>query len=121
MIRDISKGFRDITRVSMKFFILTFLIGFFLIFTIPSSEAHVLIIADGNSDSPEMLSEAKNTAMALESKGYKVLKLYQKNATTKEIMKGMYRADAVIYVGHGGTNLETTMVTGVTPPHHLHW
>jgi hypothetical protein len=38
----------------------------------------------------------------LESKGYKVLKLYQENATTKKMMKGMYNADAVIYVGHGG-------------------
>ncbi|HOI39868.1 MAG TPA: hypothetical protein PLC38_01850 [Methanobacterium sp.] len=38
----------------------------------------------------------------MESKGYKVLKLYQENATTKKMMKGMYNADAVIYVGHGG-------------------
>lgn len=94
--------FRDVTRGSGKFLIITLLICLFFIFTLPSAEAHVLIIADGDSSNPEVLTEAKNTASALESKGYKVLKLYQKNATTKKIMKGMYRADAVIYVGHGG-------------------
>lgn len=87
-----------------KFFVFTVLTSLLFLFTltVPSSEAHVLIIADGDSANPELVTEAKNTASALESKGYKVLKLYQKNATTKKMMKGMYQADAVIYLGHGG-------------------
>lgn len=39
---------------------------------------------------------------ALKSKGYQVLELYRSAATGKNIVKGMYGADAVIYAGHGG-------------------
>ncbi len=87
-----------------KILIFTLLSSLFFIFTflVPSSQAHVVIIADGDSSSPELVTEAENTAQALDAKGYEVLKLYQKNATTKKIMKGMYNADAVIYLGHGG-------------------
>lgn len=87
-----------------KFYIFTVLLGLFFIFsfTVPSSEAHVLIIADGKGDQPDLLEEADNTARALTAKGYKVKKLYKTNATTKNMMKGMYNADAVIYLGHGG-------------------
>ncbi len=75
---------------------------FILNFSINTSEAHVLIIADGDSSNPSLISEAENTAAALDAKGYEVLELYQEDATTKNIMKGMYNADAVIYLGHGG-------------------
>lgn len=80
------------------------LLGLFFIFsfTTPHSEAHVLIIADGDSSNPDLIDEADNTADALTDKGYQVKKLYQKNATTKNIMKGLYNADVVIYLGHGG-------------------
>ena len=90
--------------IERKFYFFTVLFSLFFIFsfTVPSSDAHVLIIADGNSDNPSLITEADNTADALESKGYKVKKLYQKNATTRNIMKGLYNADAVIYLGHGG-------------------
>ncbi len=41
-----------------KFLIFTLLAGLFFIFTftVPSSEAHVLIIADGDSANPELLT-----------------------------------------------------------------
>lgn len=86
----------------MPVFIVLGCLFFIFSFSTPSSHAHVLIIADGDSSNPELREEGDNTASTLKSKGYKVLKLSQKNATTKNIMKGMYKADAVIYIGHGG-------------------
>jgi len=84
---------------------LALIAGLFFIFTYttPSSEAHVLIVADdGGNENPDWLIEANNTAQALDSKGYQVLELAGDNATGKNIMKGMYNADALIYIGHGG-------------------
>ncbi|OPY27597.1 MAG: Copper resistance protein CopC [Methanobacterium sp. PtaU1.Bin242] len=80
------------------------LFGLFFVFNImPSTcEAHVLIIADGDNSTPALLTEGQATATALKSQGYNVLELYRENATTKNIMKGMYNADALIYLGHGG-------------------
>jgi hypothetical protein len=78
-------------------------IGFFCIFSfISSSEAHILIIGDSLSDYPQALQETQGLAHDLKLRGYQVLELYQSNATTKNILKGMYDADAVIYAGHGG-------------------
>ncbi len=64
---------------------------------LPAAEAHVLIVSDSNN-----YNEASKIGKTLKSKGYHVLELYGENATTKNIIKGMYNADAVIYEGHGG-------------------
>lgn len=75
-----------------------------LLFTlsiIPSSEAHILIVANGDNTTPDSYQVVKNTADVLKSNGYDVLELYGENATTKNIIKGMYNADAMIYAGHG--------------------
>jgi hypothetical protein len=64
---------------------------------LPAAEAHILVISDSNN-----YNEASKIVKSLKSKGYHVLWLYGENATTKNIIKGMYKADAVIYEGHGG-------------------
>ena len=64
---------------------------------LPAAEAHILLISDANN-----YNEASKIGKTLKSKGYNVLELYKENATTKNIIKGMYNADAVIYEGHGG-------------------
>ncbi|MEL7670087.1 hypothetical protein [Methanobacterium sp.] len=64
---------------------------------LPAAEAHILVVSDVNN-----YDEASQIVKTLKSKGYSVLWLYGKNATTKNIIKGMYKADAVIYEGHGG-------------------
>jgi hypothetical protein len=68
---------------------------------IPASEAHILIVANGDNTTPDSYEVVKNTADVLKSQGYDVLELYGENATTKNILKGMYNADAMIYAGHG--------------------
>jgi len=65
-------------------------------------EAHILIIGDSNSDYNQSYLETTTLANQLKSNGYEVLELYRSNATSKNILKGMYDADAVIYAGHGG-------------------
>jgi hypothetical protein len=67
----------------------------------PSAEAHILVVANGDNTTPDSYEVVKNTAEILKSKGYEVLELYGANATTKNILKGMYNADAMIYAGHG--------------------
>ena len=64
---------------------------------LPAAEAHILVISDSNN-----YNEASKIVKSLKSKGYHVLWLYGENATTKNVIKGMYKADAVIYEGHGG-------------------
>ena len=78
----------------------TFFAGIFAF--LPLSEAHILIIGDSQSDYPQAYTETSALAKVLKSKGYDVVALYGKNATSKNILKGMYGADAVIYDGHGG-------------------
>lgn len=68
---------------------------------LPVCEAHILIVANGDNSTPDSYLVVKETAEVLKSKGYNVLELYGSNATTKNILKGMYNADAVIYAGHG--------------------
>ncbi len=89
-------------RINHKILTSSFIITIFLIFTysIPASEAHILVIAD--NETPSSYDVVLNTAAALQAKGYNVLELYGANATTENIVKGMYNADAVIYGGHGG-------------------
>lgn len=69
---------------------------------LPTSEAHILVIGDSKSDLNPYYDETSALAGVLKSKGYNVLELYRSNATSKNILKGMYDADAVIYAGHGG-------------------
>ncbi len=69
--------------------------------SISTSEAHILIVANGDNTTPDSYEVVKNTADILKSQGYNVFELYGENATTKNIIKGMYNADAMIYVGHG--------------------
>jgi PKD repeat protein len=76
--------------------LITALFGFIFAF-LPTSEAHILVIGDSNN-----YNEASKLGSDLKVKGYDVLELYKENATTKNILKGMYGADAVIYAGHGG-------------------
>ena len=61
-----------------------------------------MIIGDSKSDYPVALQETQALASELKSRGYNVLELYQDQANTKNILKGMYDADAIIYAGHGG-------------------
>ena len=61
-----------------------------------------MIIGNADNTTPDSYQVVKATADVLKSKGYNVLELYGPNATTKNIIKGMYNADAVIYAGHGG-------------------
>ena len=84
--------------------LILYVITLFLIFIYltPFSEAHILIVADADNTTPEAYDVLHATANALKSQGYNVLELYGDNATTKNIIKGMYNADAVIYGGHGG-------------------
>lgn len=82
-------------RVS-TFVLITAILGFIFAF-LPTSEAHILVIGDSNN-----YAEASKLGSDLKTKGYNVLELYKENATAKNILKGMYGADAVIYAGHGG-------------------
>ena len=83
--------------------VLVTIITFSFIFSfVPFSSAHILIIGDSNSDIPDAYSETKSLASLLKSKGYQVYTVYRQNATAKNILKGMYGADAIIYAGHGG-------------------
>ena len=86
-------------NLPQKLLILSLLTVFFSI--IPISEAHILVIANGDNTTPESYQVVKETAEVLKSRGFEVLELYGDNATMKNILKGMYNADAVIYAGHG--------------------
>ena len=72
----------------------------------PSAQAQIVIIGSPSDDLPgDYLSDAKAIAEKLKAKGYtgnKLIELYGKNATSNNILKAMYNADAVIYIGHGG-------------------
>ena len=74
----------------------------FICSILPYSEAHILIIGDSTNDIPNTYTETQSIAKLLKSNGYSVLELYRENATTKNILMGMYGADAIIYAGHGG-------------------
>jgi hypothetical protein len=80
--------------------ILSMIMLFFV--SLSFSDAHILIVGDSKSDFSLSYEKALNTAHILKSKGYPVLELYRKDATSKNIIKGMYNADAIIYAGHGG-------------------
>ncbi|MGB9937102.1 MAG: right-handed parallel beta-helix repeat-containing protein [Methanobacterium sp.] len=79
-----------------------FLFFLFILCFINALDAHILIIGDSNSDFPTAYQETTQLANDLKQRGYDVLELYRENATSENILKGMYDADAVIYAGHGG-------------------
>ena len=74
--------------------------------SVPTAQAHIVIIGSPSSDLPaDYLTDAKEIATALKAKGYtgdKLVELYGQQATSTNILKAMYNADAVIYIGHGG-------------------
>jgi len=88
---------------------------------ISPSEAHILVIGDSNSDYPSFYAEAVQLSTDLKARGYPVVELYRANATSENILKGMYNADAVIYVGHGGYQIGHYDMNGgiATPPFSL--
>jgi hypothetical protein len=88
---------------------------------IPYSEAHILVVGDSNSDITQSYQDAVTVSKLLKSKDYDVLSLYRENATTKNILKGMYGADAIIYAGHGGYQSGHYDLKGgtATPPYAL--
>ncbi len=85
----------------------------------PYSDAHILIIGDSLGDIPTADSEAISIGNLLKSHGYPVVELLGSNATTKNILKGMYGADAIIYAGHGGYESGNYNMKGgvATPPY----
>jgi hypothetical protein len=91
-----------ISKNWFKTVLITMLSLSFVLCFVPFSSAHILIIGDSNSDIPDTYSETKSVAALLKSKGYEVYEVYRNTATTKNILKGMYGADAIIYAGHGG-------------------
>ncbi|MCL2116321.1 MAG: hypothetical protein FWH29_08880 [Methanobrevibacter sp.] len=69
--------------------------------TIATSNGHILIIGDSLNDLPIQRQEAIAIYQKLISDGYPVVFLLGDNATSENIIKGMYGADAIIYIGHG--------------------
>jgi hypothetical protein len=69
--------------------------------TIATANAHILIIGDSINDLPNERQETMSIYQKLVSDGYPVVLLLGKNATAENIIKRMYGADAMIYVGHG--------------------
>ncbi|MCK9150353.1 PKD domain-containing protein [Methanobacterium alcaliphilum] len=74
-------------------------------FSMPSADAHILVVGSPSSDLPaDYLTDAKNIAAKLKKKygSSNIVTLYGKQATAKNILMGMYNADMIIYIGHGG-------------------
>ena len=91
-----------ITEIRLKNVLLIITLFFSLVGSMGASEAHILIIGDSKNDLSVAYQETSQLAADLRARGYPVLDLYRNDATTENILKGMYGADAVIYAGHGG-------------------
>jgi len=87
----------------------------------PYADAHILIVGDSLGDIPTADSEAISIGNLLKSNGYPVVELLGSNATTKNILEGMYGADAIIYAGHGGYETGNYNMDGgvANPPYAL--
>ena len=85
----------------------------------PYSDAQILVIGDSLGDIPTADSEAISIGNLLKANGYPVIELIGSNATTKNILEGMYGADAIIYAGHGGYQTGNYNMKGgvATPPY----
>ncbi|MCL2156880.1 MAG: hypothetical protein FWH54_02530 [Methanobrevibacter sp.] len=94
------KDFRKDENITKKsiIIILSILIVFF---NISSVNAHILLIGDSMNDLPNERQETIAIYQKLIGDGYPVIFLLGDNATSENIIKGMYGADAIIYVGHG--------------------
>ena len=72
----------------------------FSLVTVQTAQAHIVIIGSPSPDLPsDYLTDPKAIAAKLKAKGYtgnKLVELYGKQATSKNILKAMYNADAVI-------------------------
>lgn len=93
---------RKIKTLIISFILIVTIFASSLAFNISTADAHILIIGDSFNDYPLSYSETNKLAQTLKSRGYEVLELYKENATSKNILKGMFNADAIIYAGHGG-------------------
>lgn len=89
----------NVTKSTKKLFIITLFI--IILSTISSVNAHILIIGDSVNDLPNERQEAITIYEKLISDGYPVVFLLGENATSENIVKGMYGADAILYIGHG--------------------
>ena len=92
-------------QVNLKMVFLSLALFFTLTGSMGLSEAHILIIGNSTGDFPLSYQETSQLAADLRANGYSVLDYYGENATTENILKGMYGADAVIYDGHGAYKL----------------
>lgn len=72
-----------------------------VLFAISTVNAHILLIGDSINDLPNEREETIAIYNKLIFDGYPVLLLIGDNATSENIIKGMYGADAIIYIGHG--------------------
>lgn len=113
--------------IIFSFILIASLLGLGLA-SVPTAQAQIVIIGSPySSDSPlpaDYLTDAKGIATSLKNKGYtgnKLVELYGKDATSTNILKAMYNADAVIYVGHGGYQYGHYNGNGgtATPPYSL--
>jgi len=96
IIKDIRKN-KSLTWKSLILF--TYII--ILSSTIATANAHILIVGDSTNDLPDVRKEAIFIYQKLVSDGYPILFLLGDNATAENIVKGMYGADVMIYMGHG--------------------
>ncbi len=62
----------------------------------------ILIVGDPEGNRPTYYQEARITAQYLKRHKYEVKELYKEDATSKNILKGMYDADGIIFIGQGG-------------------
>ena len=75
----------------------------------------ILIVGDPEGNRPTYYQEAKTTAQFLKRHKYEVKELYREDATSKNILKGMYDADGIIFIGQGGSgtyNSKTGLASG---------
>ncbi|MDR0900339.1 MAG: hypothetical protein LBM26_01660 [Methanobrevibacter sp.] len=97
-INNITNNIKSINPI--KFFFV-FIILFIISFSLSHSEAHILLVADSTNDLPNERNEAISIYNKLIADNYPVVLLVGNNATSESIIKGMYGADAIIYIGHG--------------------
>ena len=75
----------------------------------------ILIVGDPEGNRPTYYQEARIIAKYLKRNKYEVKELYNEYATSKNILKGMYDADGIIFIGQGGSgtyNSKTGIATG---------
>lgn len=79
----------------------------------------ILVIGDPEDNRPTYYQEAQKTAQYLKLHGYQVKELYKEDATSKNMLKGMYDADGIIFVGQGGGGTYDSKTGIATGPYGL--